>query len=262
VLSDRASWDDVATALSSEREFLRAFVARQGMQTNEVQRAWALLPVFLLAARRLRAGAVDLVELGSSAGLNLVWDRYGYRYAAGRWGAAGARLELVGDERGQVPADLLATRLRVRSRTGIDRSPIDPTTVEGARLLRSYVWPDQRERLERLDRAIESAADDPPPLLGGAAEDVLPEVLLGEPDDVPTIVFETAVLDFLSEAARRRVLDALEEAGQRRPLAFVSAGEPLLDERCWGLWLTVWPGGRADVVAHADYHGAWLDWRS
>ena len=46
----------------------------------------------------------------------------------------------------------------VRGRVGIDRSPIDVTTEDGARLLRSFVWAGQEGRMERLDRAIEATS--------------------------------------------------------------------------------------------------------
>ena len=89
VLGGRADWDD---PLEQHRGFLSDFVATQGVQTNEVQRSWVLLPLLLRVAERMSADTFDLVELGPSAGLNLVWDRYGYRYRAGEWGRDGAVL--------------------------------------------------------------------------------------------------------------------------------------------------------------------------
>ena len=55
----------------------------------------------------------------------------------------------------------------MRGRIGIDRSPIDVTTEDGARLLRSFVWAGQEGRMERLDRAIEAVREDPPQLVTG-----------------------------------------------------------------------------------------------
>src|SRR4249920_983439 len=101
------------------------------------------------------AKTFDLVELGPSAGLNLVWDRYRYRYEAGEWGREDAVLSFDGYERRPVPRDLFDLEPGVRGRIGIDRSPIDVTNEDGARLLRSFVWVGQEGRMERLDRAIE-----------------------------------------------------------------------------------------------------------
>src|SRR6266511_3630738 len=69
VLAGVASWDD---PLEEHGDFLRAFVRDRFVQTNEVQRAWVLLPCFLRAAQLLDVAELDVVELGASAGLNLV----------------------------------------------------------------------------------------------------------------------------------------------------------------------------------------------
>ena len=106
---DRRLRHDPACDLEAFDELSRiVFVAEQPVQTNEVQRCWALLPCVLEAAERLDASTVDLIELGTSAGLLLFWDRYRYRYESGEWGPAAARLELAGEERGRVPARLLS----------------------------------------------------------------------------------------------------------------------------------------------------------
>ncbi len=157
-----------------ERDFLRRFVSEQRVQTNEVQRCWALLPCFLEAARRLDASTVDLIELGTSAGLLLLWDQYRYRYDAGEWGPQDAALELSAEERGRVPGELLARQLVVRDRVGLDLEPVDVTTDEGALLLRSFVWADRVERIERLDRAIDALRATPPAIVRGDFVELLP----------------------------------------------------------------------------------------
>jgi hypothetical protein len=257
VLGGEAAWDE---PLERHAEFLRRFMAEQGVQTNEVQRSWVLAPLFLRVAQRTGAGALHLIELGPSAGLNLVWDRYRHRYESGKWGPRDAPLELAGREAGSVPAELLALAPEVRGRVGIDRAPVDATTDDGARLLRSWVWADQTARLERMERAIEALRRDPPELVRGDFVELLPEVLEAAPADALTVVFQTAALGYVEEERRALVREALDEAGRERPLAFVSAGNPRSGDRVWGLRIVYWPGGPREFVGHADYHGAWLDW--
>ncbi len=213
MLGGEAGWDD---PLSEHAEFLREFVATQGVQTNEVQRSWVLVPLLLRVAQRTGAETFDLVELGPSAGLNLVWDRYRYRYEAGDWGREDAVLRFEGEERRAVPGELLGLEVEVRGRTGIDRSPIDVTTEEGARLLRSFVWAGQEGRMERLDRAIEALREDPPQLVTGDYVDELPDVLAGQPRDGLTVVFQTASFGYIGDEGRARVRAVLEEAGRER----------------------------------------------
>jgi hypothetical protein len=258
VLGGRAGWDD---PLEQHRGFLSDFVATQGVQTNEVQRSWVLLPLLLRVAQRTAAAEFDLVELGPSAGLNLLWDRYRYRYAAGEWGPEDALLRFEGEERRPITGDLLGLKPAVRARIGIDRAPIDVRSEAGARLLRSFVWAGQDERLRRLDQAIEAVRADPPELVRGDYVEALPEVLAGLLRDGLTVVFQTASFGYIGDEGRARVRAVLEEAGEDRRLAFISTGKPRAPEKdCWGLRLVYWPGGEREFAGHADFHGSWLQW--
>jgi hypothetical protein len=256
VLGGEAGWDD---PLEEHREFLREFVRTHGVQTNEVQRSWILLPLLLRVAQRMAAETFDLVELGPAAGLNLVWDRYRYRYEAGEWGRADAVLSFDGEERRPVPGELLELEPRVGRRIGVDLSPIDVTTEDGARLLRSFVWAGQDDRMRRLDQAIKAVRADPPELLRGDYVEELPDVLASQPADALTIVFQTASFGYIGDEGRARVRAVLERAGESRPLAFISTGKPREGED-WGLRIVYWPGGDREFAGHADFHGSWLSW--
>ena len=258
VLTGRASWDDLDAALEHPE---LPNLARRSVQTNEVRRSWVLAPCFLELARRTGADALDLIELGPSAGFNLLWDRYRHVYTAGTWGPPDGVLELEGEERTPVPPGLLGLVPRVEQRVGIDLNPVDVTTDEGALLLRSFVWPGQPERLERLDRAIEAVRRDPPELVRGDFADELESLLARRLPGALTVVFMTAVLGYVSDAGWARTQEVLVEAGSHGPLAFVWADRPAAGvDEYWGLWLRLWPGGEPELLAHADVHGAWLEW--
>ena len=152
-------WSRLGEVLEAHRAWVARFVAERPVQTNEVQRSWGLLPGFLSVAE---GRPLALLELGPSAGLNLYWDRYRYRYGEATWGPREAPLELAGEAHGGPPPALLAQDAEVRRRVGIDQSPVDVTTDDGARLLEAFVWPDQTERLERLRRAVSAVRREPP----------------------------------------------------------------------------------------------------
>jgi hypothetical protein len=254
------SWKRFSAVLDDQGDFLARFIAEQPVQTNEVQRSWVMLPCFLEVARRTGAEMFDVIELGPSAGLNLVWDRYAYRYEAGRWGASDTPLELTGEELTPVPKALLTLVPTIGHRTGIDLRPVDVATDEGARLLKSFVWADQVDRLRRLDRAIEALRADPPELVRGDFVELLPGQLASRRRDVLTVVFQTATLGYVAPEQRRRLRAALEEAGEEGQLAFVSTGRPRVDGAThWGISVQTWPRAR-ELVAEADYHGSWLEW--
>jgi len=262
VLQGRATWDDVPEAIEREADFLREYVGHVEIQTNEVQRAWALLPCFLELARWSRSNRFDLVELGTSAGLLLLWDRYRYRYAAGQWGGKGAALDLTGEERSAIPPELLRIVPRVRRRVGIDRNPLDLRNPEDLLLLKSFVWAGQEERLARLDAAAAALRDDPPELVRGDIVERLPAELAHRSEEALTVVLNSAALGYLDEAGRKRVRDELERAGEAGPLAYVTTTRPANGtDRHWALAIELWPEGGRREVAYADFHGAWLEWR-
>ena len=235
VLGGDASWGELDAALEQHAEFLARWCAEQEVQTNEVQRSWGLLPAFLSLAD---ARPFDVLELGPSAGLNLLWDRYRYRYSSGTWGSG--VLELTGDDRVPPPAELLGHRVEVVRRRGVDLSPVDVTTEHGARLLQAFVWADQADRLERLRRAIDVVRHDPPELIRGdpasPATDIYSfgclvyECATGAPPFGGRSLFEVGVAHLgepppsprerrpeLGESFAWTILQALEKEPDRRP---------------------------------------------
>ncbi len=260
-------WGDFVQALDEHEEAIKARLATHGVQTNEVQRCTALMPAFLAAVAETRL-PLELLELGPSAGLNLLADRYRYRYANGSYGPEDARVVLATQELdGRVPAELLAQPIVVRRRRGIDLAPVDATTPDGYLLLRSFLWPGLEERVDRLDAAVETlrALPERPELIRGDYLLVLPEVLRGRPADALTVVFDTFSTPYVPASAAAELAVTLDRAGgDGRPLAWLSV-------RRWDstggrhdgrfeLELRVWPGPPR-LAAYIDPHGNWLDWQ-
>ena len=254
-------WADPAAVLEERRDWLRRFLRERRVQTNEVQRSWVLLPSFLEITRLADVETIDLLELGSSAGLNLLWDRYRYRYAQGTWGLEDSALTLSGEERSPVPGDLLRRQPRVRHRRGVDISPIDLTRPDDTLLLKSFVWADQAARLERLDHAVETLRSDPPDLERGDVVERLPALLAARQLGALTIVFATAIIGYLGKEGHDRIVAALEDAGRQFPLAYLWTARPREDEHgYWGIWARLLPDGEDLLLAHAGFHGQWLEW--
>lgn len=257
-------WDDFRSALEARYEFLARFVREQAVQTNEVQRCFALLPAFLVLAQEGGAERLDLVELGPSAGLNLLWDRYAYAYRAGRWGAS--ELLLQGVEYVPVPRDALARKPAVRRRLGIDLNPVDVTSEHGARLLHAFIWPGRVERAQRLKRAVTILRREPPTLVRGDYVELLPTVLAERDEEALTIVFQTASTGYIGRERRAELRELLEQAGREGPLGWIStrAVEELEEDRhdSYELEIGLWPGGERRFLLRCDFHGNWIRWRT
>jgi hypothetical protein len=255
-------WPALRDALREHLPEVRRLAAR-ACQTNEPGRSAALLPGFLLLARRFGL-PFRLLELGASAGLNLRWDRYRYEGAGAAWGDPASPVVLEGVF-GAPPPPLDPPSVVVGSRRGCDPHPLDPADPEDRATLRSSVWADQAERLRTVDAALALAAGVPATVdRAGAGAWLTPERLGPRPGEL-TVVFHSVVLQYLGEEERRTVLARLEDAG-----AAATAGAPLawlrMEPPDWRrrhaheVWLRSWPGGEDRRLATSGPHGRLVRW--
>ncbi len=226
-------------------------------QTNEVGRSAALMSGLLVVAD-LFPQPVELLELGASAGLNLLLDRYGYDLGGVLAGDAGSPLQLRPEWRGAAPPD---AAVEVARRRGVDLSPLDARS-DGDRLL-AYVWPDQARRLAQLEAALAIAAGDPPEVEPGEAADWL-EARLRERQEagVTRVVLHSIAFQYFPDATKARIAAAMEQAGAAAtipaPLAWLryehDGGERI------ELRLRTWPDGEERLLAHGHPHGSRMEW--
>jgi hypothetical protein len=253
-------WPAVAEALDRHGPALLRFL-ESPPQTNEVARSAVLLGGFLAIARQT-GRPLALLEIGASAGLNLHWDGYAYDLGGAGWGAATAPVRLTPEWRGPVPA---LGAVDVRQRRGCDRRPVDPGDRRDRLRLRAYVWADQAARLARLDAALAYVARQGTRVEQADAADWVETQLAIRPDGLATVLYHSVVWQYLPAATQGRIAAALERAGGAAradtPLAWLRM-EPAPRGGHAELRLTVWPGGREQRLAHADYHGRWVSWRA
>lgn len=248
---------------------LRAIITRRQVQTNEVGRSALFLPP--LAQVAAEVGLVALVDVGTSAGLNLHLDRFAYRYSPGGTLGESSGVIIETCTNGHVPVpDAMPP---IGARIGIDRSPIDVTDPDDARWLTACVWPDQRDRLERLRAAIDIAAAHPSDLRCADAVAGLPAAVVAVAGFGHPVVLNSWVLNYLSDSERAAYLEQLDLLGSERDLTWIYAEAPALcagipfgsydddpHETC--LTRTMWRSGlrSTEHLAVAHPHGYWLRW--
>ena len=235
-----------------------------GVQTNEPGRSVSLLGGFLDAAAATGVARLRVLEIGASAGLNLRFDAYRYECSDGAGGATSfgpdvSPLRFTDPWVGGRPN--LHQPLDVRLRRGCDVAPIDPTSLDGQQRLRSFVWPDQLARLQRLDAALAVAQRVPADVDHHPAARWLIGELAEETPDLLTVVCHSIVLQYLGTEERAGVLAAIEAAGARAtpgaPLAWVRM-EP--GGQHAEIRVTTWPGATTRLVATSRFHGPPVHW--
>jgi len=232
-------------------------------QTNEVGRACAILPGFLLLARS--GMPLRLLECGASAGLILWWDRFRYEGSDGAWGDPGSPVRFTGVYEGPQPP--LEGEVVVASRRGCDPNPLDPHDPEQRMQLVSSVWADQTERFRALESAIEIERSEPRLVDRAGANEWLPDRLRERADGVLTVVYHTVMLPWMTHDDRKRLPELLAEAGEGAtedaPLAWLRMEpyawpEPVPHQ----VWLQRWPGGEDRMLARSGAHGRPVWWMS
>lgn len=226
-------------------------------QTNEVGRS-AVLMSGLLVVARLFPKPVELLELGASAGLNLLLDRYGHDLGGVRAGDPGSPVQLRPEWEGPAPPD---SPVAVAARRGVDLHPIDARR-DGERLI-AYVWPDQARRLAQLEAALAVAAEHPPEVDSGDAADWI-EARLGErqPAGAVRIVLHSIAFHYFSDETKARIAAAMKAAGAaatlEAPLAWLRYENEGIERI--SLRLRTWPGGEERLLAYCHPHGSEVEW--
>lgn len=256
-VSEDALWDAIEGAFRRHEARLMTWLDSPP-QTNEVRRAAAMLTVAAMLRARFDLPLV-VSELGASAGLNLLFDRFTMEVAGQRYGAAQSDVVLTPDWDGPLPPH---KPVEIIDRAGIDLRPIDPGRAEDALRLLAYLWPDQPDRLVRTRAAL--ALAEAAPDAGDAAGWLETRLQTPHPGAVH-LVYHTIAWQYFPPETQARAAKALAVAGARAtktaPLARMSMegdGTP----GSAALTLQVWDGtaqsGVELAIGRIDYHGRFL----
>lgn len=240
----------------------REMVGSRRVQTNAVGRSAVLFPTFGYVVGTGARTPLATVEIGASAGLNLHWDRFRYRYEGyGDYGDPDSPVRMQTSVRGDRDPPLPDPVPEVEYRVGVDLNTLDVTDPADGHWLRALVIPDQGRRHDRLEAAIELAREDPPRLVEGDAVDVLPDVLDSVPADLGLCVFSTHTLYQLDEQQRERIGDLLVEHSRRRPVHWLSNDPEAEADHMTYRYIRLNEGirDRRRLAEHEAY-GAWIRW--
>lgn len=257
-------WPVARDWLAANMAHVSAFL-QSPPQTNETRRSIILLPGFCKLAHRF-GQPLHLLELGASAGLNQNWDRF--NYATDSWQRAGeSDVTIRTDWRAPVP-DHIDAKLDIASRAACDLNPVDLSDPDQALRLKCYTWPDQNERLNRLDAAIRLAQETGTKVDQADALSWLKDRLAQRPRAGVTVIYHSVFLIYPPRDVIAAIMDTIRTAGETATAAAPLAWLSYESEALFGgdrtspkmrARLEVWPGGTVETYAESDGHVTYVD---
>lgn len=247
---------DSFTDFCSENEpGILELVRTRRVQTNEIRRCSYLMPAFGVVWMDSGGMPLGLIDVGASAGLNLLWDSYQYRYSGNlTFGPDESEVMIECELRNRMP-EIPEELPDVVFRRGVDLNPVDLGDGEEYLWMMALVWPDHPDRADLLRAARNIWIANPPRVERGDALEVLPRILGEVPQEAALCVFHCHTLNQFPAESRAAFYEMLHSASYGRVVYHVpSEGERLYVKRI--------ECGVEEVIlsARRNAHGRWIEW--
>jgi hypothetical protein len=232
-------------------------------QTNEPGRS-AVLQAVILDLVASATTTINVIEVGTSAGINLCFDQFPVREHDD-----GKPLTLVCED--LTPIDRARAMPKVASRVGIDPHPLSLESEDDRCWLKSCLWPEERRRHERFDAIVEVEPSWPKRkiLIGRVLERLDDAFAMCERDSL-TIVFNTWVAFYFTPDERIDYFSEMERRCATHNVAWISVESTLVklpgvdvDEeahhRGASQIVVTRPGSTPSRWGWCHAHGRWLE---
>lgn len=227
------------------------------VQTNEVRRCAYLYPVFCTIYEKVQR-PLALIEIGTSAGLQLLFDQFAYSYDKNKvYGKIDSRLHLTAEIRGEHVPSIHTSPPPVTKRIGLDLNTIDLTDEEEKLWLKALIWPEHEERLYMLEEASSYLSKVSIELVDGDGISLFPRYAERIPKDSILCVFHTHVANQMPTKLKKKLLQTVEDIGKTRDVFHIYNN---MDDMY--LHLDHYLNGKLHkhTIAETDGHGRWFKW--
>ncbi len=260
-ITNQTEVDNVIAAVTADHD-MRLLPWLDGPpQTNEAGRSASFMAGLLWLSGKV-GPRFELNELGASAGINTMMDRYHYDLGGVSVGPENSPMQIKPEWRGPPPP---VAPVEIVSIRGCDQTPVDLSDPDAAMRVKSYVWPENAARLERMDAAIALAAHERPDVVKADALAWVVERLETPQEAGVTRVFNHSIVwQYIPESSRQKIKQAIIAAGSEataeRPLAWMMLETNRATFK-HELRVKYWPGpDKWHLLAEAQAHGTWIQW--
>lgn len=228
------------------------------VQTNEVRRCAYLYPAISSIYQRTNK-PLALIEIGTSAGLQLYMDQYSYDSGNEQiYGVKGSEIHITSEAKGGIFPAIGAVIPVVATRIGIDLHINDVSNEEDFLWLKSLIWPEHHERRELFENAARYVSDKSLKLIEGDGVALLHELVDDIPEEQQICVFHTHVANQMPVETRSDLLNQIERIGMHRDVFHLYNN--IHDGY---LHLDYYLNGKESLntIAETEGHGRWFIWK-
>lgn len=227
-------------------------------QTNEVRRCGYLYPCFSYLYAKTEK-PLALVEIGTSAGLQLFWDKYSYSYNTGKvYGNLKSNVRITSEYQGEKVPPFSLSSPSVSHRYGLDLHINDVTNPEDKKWLEALIWPEHHERRALFNKAASYVNKKEAVFIEGDGVSLLPELIKQIPNSSMICVFHTHVANQIPDTLKYQLQETIRNFGQIRNIAHIY-------NNMWDrdLHIDSYINGieKTEIAAETDGHGRWFSWK-
>lgn len=240
------------------KDELTAILESRLVQTNEVRRCAYLYPCFCYMYAKVKQ-PLSLIEIGTSAGLQLLWDKYCYSYNLSKQGYGNTdsnvriQSEIIN---GPLPF-LFPKSPPVAARIGLDLHVNDLSNHDDALWLNALIWPEHKGRRQLFEKAARCVIKDPPKLIEGDGIGMLDRVVDQVPEHSAICVFHTHVANQIPDPAKHELLETIKRIGKKRPIFHLYNN--MWDRELHLDWI-INEVEQSHIAGQTDGHGRWFSW--
>ncbi|MBM7553035.1 hypothetical protein JOC33_001933 [Thalassobacillus pellis] len=238
---------------------IKSILKNKLVQTNEVRRCAYLYPVFCYIYQQTNK-PLSLIEIGTSAGLQLLWDHYSYSYGTENiYGKNDSFVHLTSNVReGELPHHLLSLNPPVNDRRGFDLHVSDLTKKEDFLWLKALIWPEHKDRLVNFEDSVKQLRLNPPHLIEGDGVALLTEAAEEISADTTLCIFHTHVANQMPNSLKEILLQRVHEIGKQRDLFHIYNN---MEDRMLHADSILNGKAKHRTIGETDGHGRWFDWK-
>lgn len=239
------------------RSEIESILKTRLVQTNEVRRCAYLYPAFCAIYEKAKK-PLALIEIGTSAGLQLLWDNYSYSYGQNHiYGNKESKLNITAEIKGENVPILHSTPPPVSTRVGLDLNTVNLKNEEEHLWLKSLIWPEHKERLFMFEEAASYINYSSVHLVEGDGINLLPNYVENISMDSAICIFHTHVANQIPLELKKKLLKTVKDIGDKRDVFHIYNN---IQDRY--LHLDYYLNGieSKNTIAETDGHGRWFKW--